>query len=59
MKLQNVKIGMRVEAGDGDDHDAGRVLDLNPESAIGHEVLVGWDQGIQTWIEASELTEES
>lgn len=38
-----------------EDQDTGVVLDTNPESATGHEVLVGWDQGIKTWCDRASL----
>lgn len=61
MRKSRVQKGMRVEAGEPgtEDHDSGKVLDLNLESATGHEVLVGWDSGAQTWIEARDLRPES
>lgn len=37
------------------DRDTGRVIDSNPESATGHEVLVAWDSGTRTWCERSQL----
>ncbi len=58
MKLKNVAVGMRVVAEAGEDTDSGVVLDLNPESATGHEVLVGWDSCSQNWTEVSALEPE-
>lgn len=61
MKLERVRQGMRVVGIDpsGIDTESGVVLDVNPASATGHEVLVGWDQGVQTWLEASALRAEN
>ena len=38
-----------------EDQDMGKVIDSNPESATGHEVLVAWESGIRTWCERSQL----
>lgn len=59
MKLTNVTMGMRViaRAAADEDTESGIVMDINPMSATGHEVLVGWDQGTSNWVEASQLEE--
>lgn len=35
----------RVEAGEGEDYDRGRML----RRASSGDVLIGWDTGVQTW----------
>ena len=38
-----IEVGDRVEAGEGDDHDTGRV-----ESIDGDTAFVSWDSGVKT-----------
>lgn len=61
MRLSDIAKGMRVTAVDqyGPDSESGVVVDINPMSATGHEVLVAFDQCVQVWVEASALMEES
>jgi hypothetical protein len=60
MKLNKITVGMRVESGKPGtkDHDTGVVRDINPMSATGHEVLVGWDSHSANWCAASSLRAE-
>lgn len=51
--------GARVEAGDGEDHDVGRVA-AAPDHALAmaraaNAVWVAWDSGVSTWTPASLL----
>lgn len=43
MKTNEIKIGMRVECGEDDDHDTGVVDSVNGASAI-----VRWESGVTT-----------
>ena len=46
-------VGDRVEAGETDDYDTGRVMRVTSDS-----VLVAWDSGVRTWADASSLRAE-
>jgi hypothetical protein len=50
MGEDEVAKGDRVEAGEGDDHDTGRVLAVD-----GDRAEVGWDSGVRTWTPVSDL----
>jgi hypothetical protein len=43
MTARKIKPGARVEAGKGEDHDTGRVVEINGEMAV-----VAWDSGVRT-----------
>lgn len=57
-----ITVGMRVEAGVGEDHDVGRVLEISEvgPASVGAEhgpfARIGWDSGVQTWASLSDLT---
>lgn len=46
--------GDRVEAGEGEDYDRGRMLRRRPGRPNG-DVLIGWDSGVQTWTALEDL----
>jgi len=48
--LVDIEAGDRVEAGDGEDHDTGRV-----ESIDGDTAFVAWDSGVKTRASVSAL----
>lgn len=56
-----IKIGTRVEAGNGEDHDTGRVVECigadetHPMACPGN-VYVAWDSGVRTWTPVGDLT---
>lgn len=45
-----IEVGDRVEAGDGDDYDTGRVERIDGDSAI-----VAWDSGVKTPMDLTAL----
>lgn len=58
MVSKKIKNGTRVRTSKKllpENRDAGTVLDTNPMSAIGHEVLVRWDSGVDTWCDRARL----
>ena len=46
-------VGSRVEAGQGEDHDTGRIIEIDGEMA-----LVAWDSGVKTRHPLADLTLE-
>jgi hypothetical protein len=48
------EVGDRVEGGEGDDHDTGRVIEID-----GDEITVAWDSGVRTTQPADLLKHES
>lgn len=48
----NVRTSNRIPESD---QDTGRVVDSNFEAVNGMDVLVAWDQGIQTWCSRKDL----
>jgi sRNA-binding protein len=51
MTKRKIKVGDRVEAGTGEDHDTGVVHEIKDS-----EARVGWDSGVETMISVSRLT---
>ncbi len=46
-------IGSRVEAGQGEDHDAGRIVEI-----VGDMATVAWDSGVKTPCPLADLSPE-
>lgn len=43
MAQRKIRVGDRVEAGKGEDHDTGRVVEIGGDMAV-----VSWDSGVRT-----------
>lgn len=43
-EVREIYVGDKVEAGEGQDHDVGRVQSIDQERA-----LVAWQTGVKTW----------
>lgn len=52
---KQIKVGDRVEAGSGDDHDTGRVIRFLAERVGECDVEVAWDSGVRTPAVSSDL----
>lgn len=50
MNSTEIEIGMRVEAGKGDDHDTGKVMEIE-----GDQALVAWQTQVRTWAPIADL----
>lgn len=49
--MAEIKVGMRVEVGEGEDHDTGRVVEIN-----GAMAMVAWDSGVRTSCPVADLS---
>lgn len=63
MTTYEIEIGDKVQAGQGDEHDTGRVLaigfdDTRPAHPMNRAgcAWIGWDSGVQTWAEVADLS---
>lgn len=52
--MDSIQVGDRVEAGEGEDHDIGRVERIDGEMAF-----VSWDSGVKTPCPISDLKKVS
>lgn len=43
MNTNEIEVGMKVEAGEGEDHDTGRVESIDNDMAF-----IAWDSGVKT-----------
>lgn len=50
METTQIEIGMQVEAGEGEDHDTGRVLEVD-----GDRALIAWGTQVRTWTPIADL----
>lgn len=59
---RGIRPGARVQAGEGEDHDTGRVVQIGGEydgRTIGaNEAVIAWDSGVRTPADLSSLTPE-
>jgi hypothetical protein len=44
-RTRKLKVGDRVEAGKGEDHDMGRIVSIDPKT---HVAIVAWDTLVMT-----------